>query len=379
MNRLACVVALVAVVSTGAVVAQTKPNFSGIWVAIGGPKEAMGEELLVKHDASSITIGHGGSVEHSQTYRLDGKEQIQADLAHPSEKNTTLARWDGDRIVIASTMSNGAVHKQTLTMKPDGTMALEVSLERDGKAETFKAVFKKKTTFLDRSVRIQGTDHRYQVYVPAAYTPDSRWPVMLFLHGAGERGADGALHTVVGLGPALGEFPSRYPAIVVLPQAPVGTTWVGEQGRIAMAALEKTLHEFSTDRDRVYLTGLSMGGQGAWSLAYSYSDQFAAAVVVCGFIGVGSGPFASFMPAEVADAPAALATRIRGLPVWVYHGDADKSVPVAQSRTVVASLKAAGADVQYTELPGVGHNSWDAAFGSADVAAWLFKQRRRPS
>lgn len=233
--------------------------------------------------------------------------------------------------------------------------------------------------FLDRVARIQGVDRPYKVYVPEGYTPDTRWPVILFLHGAGERGADGVLHTKIGLGRAIREAPSRYPAIVVFPQVPLDTTWVGEQGRVAMAALEKTLHEFSTDRDRVYLTGLSMGGQGAWSLAYAHSDQFAAAVVVCGFIGIGSGAFATFMPAEVTDPPAALATRIRRLPVWVYHGDADRSVPVEQSRTVVASLKAAGADVRYTELPGVGHNSWDAAFGSPQVAAWLFKQRRKPA
>ena len=232
--------------------------------------------------------------------------------------------------------------------------------------------------FLDRTARIQGVDHPYKVYVPAAYTPDSRWPVILFLHGAGERGADGVAQTKVGLGRAIREFPSRYRAIVVFPQAPPDTTWVGEQGRVAMAALEKTLHEFSTDRDRVYLTGLSMGGQGAWALAYSHSDQFAAAIVVCGFIGIGSGAFATFMPADVTDPPAALATRVRRIPVWLYHGDADRSVPVEQSRTIAASLKAAGADVRYTELPGVGHNSWDAAFGSPQVAAWLFKQRRKP-
>jgi predicted peptidase len=233
------------------------------------------------------------------------------------------------------------------------------------------------TGFLDRSVRIGGVDHAYKVYVPEGYSKDTRWPVILFLHGAGERGTDGILHTKIGLGSAVRELPSRYPAIVVFPQAPPNTTWVGEQGRVAMAALEKTLHEFSTDRDRVYLTGLSMGGQGAWSLAYAYTDQFAAALVVCGFIGAG-GRFQSFMPADVVDPPSALATRLKSLPIWLYHGDADQSVQVMHSRTIVASLKAVGADVQYTELPGVGHNSWDAAYRSAEVAAWLFKQKRKP-
>ena len=232
-----------------------------------------------------------------------------------------------------------------------------------------------RTGFLNRLVRVGGAEHRYQVYVPSGYTPDSRWPVILFLHGAGERGADGLIQTEVGLGTAIRRFSARYPAIVVFPQVPLKRTWVGEPGQVAMSALDKTLQEFSTDRDRVYLTGISMGGQGSWALAYAHADRFAAVVVVCGFIG-GSGTMASFLGGDVADPPAALAARIRTLPIWVFHGDADSVVNVDNARTIVASLRAAGADVQYTELPGVGHNSWDPAYRSADLAAWLFKQRK---
>ena len=143
-RNLARAIAFVAIAVSGAVLAQTKPNFSGTWVAIGGAKEALGQETWIKHDATSITIGHGGSVEHSQTFRLDGKEQTQTDLAHPSESNTTQAMWDGDKVVITVKLSNGAVHKRVLTMQPDGLMALEVTAEVGGKTETFKAVHKKK-------------------------------------------------------------------------------------------------------------------------------------------------------------------------------------------------------------------------------------------
>ena len=138
------VLTFVAVVATCAVLAQTKPNFSGTWVAVSGSKEAIGQEITIKHDATSITIGHGGSTEHSQTFKLDGKEQIQANLAHPDEKDTTQARWDGDKVVIIVKLPNGSPHKRILAMQTDGTMLLEMTAEVGGKAETFKAVHKKK-------------------------------------------------------------------------------------------------------------------------------------------------------------------------------------------------------------------------------------------
>jgi predicted peptidase len=234
------------------------------------------------------------------------------------------------------------------------------------------------TGFLNRTVQIAGVAHRYQVYVPAGYDASSRWPVILFLHGAGERGTDGLLQTEVGLASAIRRFPARYPAIVVLPQVPLDGNWIGSSARVAMAALEKTMHEFSTDRDRVYLTGLSMGGQGAWNLAYHYTDQFAAVVVICGFIGVGQ-QFPSFLPADAADPPAVLADRLKALPIWVYHGDADSVVSVEYAREIVDRLRKAGAAVHYSELPKVGHNSWDAAYRSVELPAWLFNQRKTTS
>ncbi len=232
------------------------------------------------------------------------------------------------------------------------------------------------TGFLDRVIQVEGSTHRYQVYVPSNYEPGTRWPVILSLHGAGERGTDGLLQTEVGLGSAIRRFPSRYPAIVVFPQAPTDTVWTGVPGRVALAALDKTMKEFSTDAARVYLTGLSMGGNGAWSLAYAHPERFAAAVVICGFI-AGGTRFPSFLPADTADPAALLARRVSKLPIWVYHGDADNVVPVAGAREIVERLRHAGSPVKYTELPGVGHNSWDAAYRSAEVAAWLFSQRKQ--
>jgi predicted peptidase len=235
------------------------------------------------------------------------------------------------------------------------------------------------TGFLNRSVSVDGTSYAYQVYVPREYTPSRSWPVILALHGAGERGSDGLLQTEVGLGGAIRRHVDRYPAIVVLPQRVVGGTWQGPGATIAMAALDRSMAEFKTDPSRVYLTGLSMGGNGAWFLAFHNPDRFAALVVVCGFVSARSGSSGSAyaaIAAEGGDPFADVARRVARIPIWIFQGDADKSVPVEESRQMAAALKAVGADVRYTELPGVGHNAWDPAYRMPELARWLFEQRR---
>jgi len=231
------------------------------------------------------------------------------------------------------------------------------------------------TGFLDRSVTVDGQEFRYQVYVPREYQASRDWPVILFLHGAGERGSDGLSQTQVGLGAAIRLAPDRWPAITVFPQVPEDLTWQGTPGRVAMAALEATEAEYRTDADRVYLTGLSLGGNGTWYLGYEHADRFAALVAICGFVEARSEAFPAFTPA--ADPFAEVAARIAHLPVWIVHGDADQLVPVEQSRRMAAALRELGADVTYVELPGVNHNSWDPGYADAALAPWLFAKRRR--
>ncbi|MBI4543289.1 MAG: prolyl oligopeptidase family serine peptidase [Gemmatimonadetes bacterium] len=235
------------------------------------------------------------------------------------------------------------------------------------------------TGFLDRAVTVAGQSYPYQVYVPRSYASAPRWPVILFLHGGGEGGADGLLQTAVGLGPAMRQNPARYPAIVVFPQAPRDSGWAGVSGEMAMAALEQTLQEFRTDPDRVYLTGLSIGGHGSWALAYRHADRFAAVAPICGWVtGVaGTSRFGPALPPEAGAPFEALARRLGRLPVWIFHGEVDPVVPVEQSRRAAATLEAAGAHVRYTELPGTGHNAWDPAYASPEFSTWLFAQRRR--
>jgi predicted peptidase len=235
------------------------------------------------------------------------------------------------------------------------------------------------TGFLDRTITVAGRAYRYQVYVPADYATKSNWPAILFLHGAGERGDDGLLPTQVGLGPAIRRNASRYPAIAIFPQVPHDSQWVGAPGDMAVAALQQTMREFRVDPARVYLTGLSMGGHGTWYVAYRHPELFAAVVPICGWV----REFARFrgsvpvVPGDSAAVMPRLVQRLARVPIWIFHGEIDPVVDVNGSREPAAALKAASADVRYSELLGVDHNSWDAAFASDEFARWLFAQRRR--
>jgi predicted peptidase len=235
------------------------------------------------------------------------------------------------------------------------------------------------TGFLDRTVTVAGQMYRYQIYVPADYPTKAKWPVILFLHGAGERGTDGLRQTTVGLGPAIRQEPKRFPAIVVLPQAPLDSQWVGAPAEMALAALTQTLAEFQVDRDRVYMTGLSMGGHGAWYLAYRHPEMFAAIAPICGWVAElpgfrGSVPV---VPQDSGPPVPALARRLARKPIWIFHGEMDAVVPVSASREPAAALKALSADVRYTEYLGINHDSWDAAYASDEFTRWLFAQQRR--
>ena len=240
------------------------------------------------------------------------------------------------------------------------------------------------TGFLNRDMILDGEEYRYQVYVPREFRRGPKWPVILALHGVGERGNDGLLQTTVGLAGAIRRHPERFPAIVVFPQARADGTpgWQGPGGRAALTAVEKAITEFSGDLSRVYLTGLSAGGNGAWYLASHNPGRFAAVAVICGFISEFRSKssdvvYPALEPASEPDPYAAMARRVSHLPIWIFHGDADGVVPVEESRRIAAALKAIGADVQYTELPGVGHNAWDPAYDRPDLFEWMLKQRRR--
>lgn len=223
--------------------------------------------------------------------------------------------------------------------------------------------------FLNRRIVVGGETYRYQVYVPAEWSKAQKWPLVLFLHGAGERGDDGLAQTQVGIGGAIRFHADRFPAIVVMPQCRKGVWWTDPKMEAqVLAILARSLKEFKADPARVFLTGLSMGGYGTLALGAKHAGKFAALAAICGGV---------VRPREAAqgDPYGDAAKKIGKTPVWLFHGDADSVVPVTESRKMNEALKSAGGDVRYTEYPGVNHNSWDKAYGQADFVKWLLSQR----
>ena len=267
------------------------------------------------------------------------------------------------------------------------------------------------STFAERTVLVDGVEHRYRVFLPYGERPRGGWPVILFLHGSGERGDDGLKPTLVGLGQAIVNDPTGFRFAAVFPQAPEGMTWSPPAERVALAALAATIVEVGGDRRRVALVGMSMGGNGALRIAARHPELFAALVSVCGFPVVPGreeitpdeqaayllgSPFANPVvgesaptPHEVVDATgfsqrfaqhdpfAAAAAAVAALPVWLAHGTEDPVVPVAASKRLARELQKRGAQVRLRLFPGVGHGAWDPAFAERDLWVWLDAQKRR--
>lgn len=232
--------------------------------------------------------------------------------------------------------------------------------------------------FYKRSVSVTGKAHVYQVFVPAHQQSSAPTPVILFLHGSGERGEDGDKQTHAGLGPYVRGHAGNFPAIVVFPQVPRGQEWMGQNVDMALAALDLATQEFNGDPQRTYLTGLSMGGYGTWETALAAPNRFAALVPICGAILPPSDERELYVTgvANAADPYAALAAKLGTVPVWIFHGGKDETVPPTDDRKVFAAFKAAGAPVQYTEFPEANHNSWDATYHHDPMWQWLFAQRK---
>jgi predicted peptidase len=220
----------------------------------------------------------------------------------------------------------------------------------------------------------EAVEFRSQLLAPPAIEPGRRYPLVVFLHGAGERGRDNEkqlkyLPTWMAE-PALRE---RHPCFLLAPQCREDERWVDiswadkkstPQGPpttdvlSVIAALNAVIAAEPVDPGRIYLTGLSMGGYGTWDLAARQPERFAAILPICG-------------GGDEATAP-----RLAKLPIWCFHGDADKVVPVERSRTMIAAVRAAGGDPKYSELPGVGHDSWTPAYRDPAVLDWLVSQRQ---
>lgn len=204
-----------------------------------------------------------------------------------------------------------------------------------------------------------GSASKYVVFVPHDYKGDKEYPLILFLHGAGSKGTDGQLQVKGGLAPAVKKQTSTFPFIVVFPQAQ--KTWKADSddGKRALAILAQVQKEYKVDSRRIYLTGLSMGGAGTWSLAAAHPEKWAAIAPLCG------------------RGDPATASKIKSVPCWCFIGDKDKDDLVANNREMIKALKAAGGSPQYHEYPGVGHNCWDETYAKDELYQWLLKHKTR--
>jgi len=227
--------------------------------------------------------------------------------------------------------------------------------------------------FQPRTVKVDDRERPYRVYAPADLKADEKIPIVLFLHGLGESGSDGLEPTRVGFGPELLKRAASARVVAVFPQVGGrGQFWVNENARYAMAALEAAEKEFHTDAKRVYLTGLSMGGYGVWTLASEHPEKFAAIAPVCGGV---RAPW-DRKPPE-GDPYKTTAEKVKDLPIWIFHGNFDRRVPVTESQKLNEALKAAGATkTKYTEYEGVGHDSWLKAYAEDEFWKWLLAQSR---
>ncbi|MFW5860801.1 MAG: prolyl oligopeptidase family serine peptidase [Spirochaetota bacterium] len=197
--------------------------------------------------------------------------------------------------------------------------------------------------------------YRYLEYLPRGYTSrgKSSFPLILFLHGAGERGNNIEKVKHVGLPPVLMEH--SLPFVVIAPQCPLRDTWAVKDVELFLTFL---LEKYNIDESRLYLTGISMGGYATWYMAGHLPDTFAAIAPICG-----GGNIAH-------------AKKMIGLPVWAFHGGKDNIVPPERSKKMVDELKKLGGNVRYTVYPDAGHDSWTRTYNNPELYKWFLEHRR---
>jgi pimeloyl-ACP methyl ester carboxylesterase len=201
------------------------------------------------------------------------------------------------------------------------------------------------------------TTTNYLLFLPKGYTQaaEQKWPLIVFLHGSGERGSDVQKVKVYGP-PKIVETKPDFPFIVVSPQCPEGKRWSVD---VLNQLLDKVITENKVDKDRIYLTGLSMGGYGTWDWATQSPERFAAIVPICG----GGDPEKVWA--------------IRNMPTWVFHGAKDQVVPLMESERMVTALKKINSNVKFTVYPEAGHDSWTEAYNTPELYTWLLSHQKK--
>ena len=198
------------------------------------------------------------------------------------------------------------------------------------------------------------TTLKYLLYLPEEYNKEPHeWPLLLFLHGAGERGS--VLDSVKKHGPPkLAEQIPNMPFIIVSPQCPENQWWTNKVNELH-ALLNALIAKYRIDAKKIYVTGLSMGGYGTWELAMAYPNRFAAIAPICG------------------GGDSRRVCRLKNVPTWVFHGARDEVVPIQQSQVLVDALKECGGNVKFTIYPDAKHDSWTETYNNPDLYKWFLE------
>lgn len=231
------------------------------------------------------------------------------------------------------------------------------------------------TGFLNRKIEVDKTTYRFQVYLPEDWRRDDGklWPIILFLHGRGERGSEGMWQTQIGLPEQVRDHPERWPFVIVMPQCPLPDHWTDPKiMEMAMAALDQESAEFHGDPEHTYLTGLSLGGYGAWELLRLHPHRWAAVAIASG------GIFWSYEPdrwQQSSALPAEYAQVIGRTPIWLFHGSDDNVVSPRQSELMYDAFKAANGHIRLWVYQGLGHDSWTRAYNEPELPRWLLSHK----
>lgn len=231
---------------------------------------------------------------------------------------------------------------------------------------------------IDYRMEKDGREYAWSVMIPPG--AEEGGPSLLFLHGYGESGDDGKKNLAVGLPPAIRKNPERWPMVIIVPQKPVfNSEWEDHEAAV-LAILDEAAEKGHIDPERLAITGLSQGGHGTIWFAANHPARFKAAAPVCGYVDRRIDENAQRLSDNGAtpEDPGVIeaAEKLKGTPVWLFHGAKDNVVPASESRSLFKVLQSVGATVKYTEFPEANHNSWDPAYADPDLAAWLVRHTR---
>lgn len=307
------------------------------WNGKGGPSDgASGRELI-----------RGTFDPEARTLKIKGYKLQR-------EKGISLGSY-------AAELSENASRLEKGTWSDDGAPG-EWTAARKEKADRPAEAAGEETGFIERVYQGPKRERKYVVFVPTKYKKDAdkKFPVIVFLHGAGEGGDDPWLPTKVGIGPTVDENQDTFPFIVIFPQFGEGGLELYLQEVVGI--LDDVLKSYRADPQRVSLTGVSTGGGHTWEVAFAYPDRWAALVPVCGW---------SRDSAEGLEA-------IKDIPCWCFHGAKDEAVPIRHSRKMIKALKEVGGEPRLTVDPEGAHTYeyFDSVYGTKELWDWLLKQRR---